>query len=571
VNNATPNVGADVTFTVTISNAGADTATNVAVSDVLPAGLTFVSSVPSQGSYNSGAGVWTVGTLNSGANATLTITATVTTTGAKTNTAQVSASDQSDPDSTPNNNIPNEDDQASATVTPGAVIDTSLDKQVSDATPNVGDIVTFTLVIANAGPSTATNINVTDIVPSGYTYLAASSAGGDTNNDTNPATSGLTWTINSLASGASVTLTYQATVLASGTYENYAEITSHTETDSDSTPGDGSTTDDDDDTEIVAVTIIVDPAMSKAGSPTQAAVGETVTFTLTVTNNGNAPAPNVVITDALPAMFDVTAVNVSGVGVPFGTSVNVTPAIGVGPAPYTVVVTLGGDLDVTDVVVIDIVTTVNGFGNPPINNTASLTTSNQLTNLLSNDSDSVTITIRTPNLAVASLPSTGFAPDVETEVLSQPKNLAYVDTDLLLEIPSLGVKIPIVGIQKKNGAWDVSWLGKQAGWLTGTAFPSWSGNSLLTSHVYLSNGLPGPFVNLNKLKYGDKIIVHAYGQKYTFEVRTNQVVEPNDTSAFKHEERSWLTLITCKEYDEKTNTYKKRVVVRAVLVSVADE
>jgi len=87
----------------------------------------------------------------------------------------------------------------------------------------------------------------------------------------------------------------------------------------------------------------------------------------------------------------------------------------------------------------------------------------------------------------------------------------------------------------------------------------------------LSNRLPGPFVNLNKLKYGDKIIVHAYGQKYTFEVRTDQVVEPNDTSAFKHEERSWLTLVTCKEYDEKTNTYKKRVVVRAVLVSVADE
>jgi sortase (surface protein transpeptidase) len=36
----------------------------------------------------------------------------------------------------------------------------------------------------------------------------------------------------------------------------------------------------------------------------------------------------------------------------------------------------------------------------------------------------------------------------------------------------------------------------------------------------------------------------------------------------KHEEKSWLTLVTCKDYDEKTNTYRKRVVVRAVLVSV---
>jgi len=76
---------------------------------------------------------------------------------------------------------------------------------------------------------------------------------------------------------------------------------------------------------------------------------------------------------------------------------------------------------------------------------------------------------------------------------------------------------------------------------------------------------------LNSLKYGDKIIVHAYGRKYTFEVRANTVVEPNDASVFKHEGKSWLTLVTCKEYDEKNNAYKKRVVVRAVLVNVGWE
>jgi LPXTG-site transpeptidase (sortase) family protein len=156
--------------------------------------------------------------------------------------------------------------------------------------------------------------------------------------------------------------------------------------------------------------------------------------------------------------------------------------------------------------------------------------------------------------------------------MSNVPHQAYTATDnVTVEIPSINVKIPVVGIPKKDGTWNVSWLGSQAGWLEGTAFPSWDGNSVLTSHVYLPNGLPGPFVGLNKLKYGDKIIVHAYGQKYTFEVHTNQVVTPNDTSAFKHEEKSWLTLITCKEYDQKTNTYKKRVVVRAVLVSVAKE
>ena len=105
----------------------------------------------------------------------------------------------------------------------------------------------------------------------------------------------------------------------------------------------------------------------------------------------------------------------------------------------------------------------------------------------------------------------------------------------------------------------MSWLGNQAGWLEGSAFPSWNGNSVLTGHVYGSNGLPGPFVNLNEFKYGDKIIVHAYGQKYTFEVRANTVVEPNDASVFKHEEKSWLTLVTCKEYDAEDQHIQESV------------
>ena len=166
------------------------------------------------------------------------------------------------------------------------------------------------------------------------------------------------------------------------------------------------------------------------------------------------------------------------------------------------------------------------------------------------------------------LPATGFAPNVVTDLGNKPRETYTAIGDVTVEIPSLGINIPIVGVPLKNGGWDVSWLGNQAGWLEGSAFPSWNGNSVLTSHVYGSNGLPGPFVGLNTLKYGDQIIVHVYGQKYTFEVRNNKVVEPNDASIFKHEEKSWLTLVTCKEYDARTNTYKKRVVIRAVLIGV---
>jgi sortase (surface protein transpeptidase) len=55
------------------------------------------------------------------------------------------------------------------------------------------------------------------------------------------------------------------------------------------------------------------------------------------------------------------------------------------------------------------------------------------------------------------------------------------------------------------------------------------------------------------------------------EGRSNEIVAPNDVSAFRHEERPWLTLVTCRECDEKTNSYRKRVIVRAVLVLVTDE
>ena len=169
------------------------------------------------------------------------------------------------------------------------------------------------------------------------------------------------------------------------------------------------------------------------------------------------------------------------------------------------------------------------------------------------------------------LPSTGFAPDTVTDLSGMPRE-TYIQTGgITLEIPSLKISIPVVGVPLRNGDWNVSWLGSQAGWLEGTAFPSWSGNSVITSHVYLSSGLPGPFVSLGKLRYGELAIIHAYGQKYIFEVRSNEIVAPDDPSAFQHEERPWLTLVTCREYNEQTDTYRKRVVVRAVLVRVTEE
>ncbi len=169
------------------------------------------------------------------------------------------------------------------------------------------------------------------------------------------------------------------------------------------------------------------------------------------------------------------------------------------------------------------------------------------------------------------LPGTGFAPQRVTVLSAQPADKAYADLgDLWLEIPRLGVQTSIVGVpQSSDGTWDVSWLGQDAGWLNGSAFPTWSGNSVLTGHVWNADNTAGPFLYINTLWWGDKIIVHAWGAQYVYEVRSVQQVSPANTAAMmKHETLPWVTLVTCRNYDEASNSYKYRVLVRAVLVEV---
>ncbi|MBM3152632.1 MAG: sortase, partial [Chloroflexi bacterium] len=168
------------------------------------------------------------------------------------------------------------------------------------------------------------------------------------------------------------------------------------------------------------------------------------------------------------------------------------------------------------------------------------------------------------------LPATGFAPGRVTELGNPPEGAYSSAADLRLEIPSLRLAMPVVGIPLQDGQWDVTWLWNQAGWLEGSAYPTLPGNSVLTAHVYLSNGKPGPFVNLGRLAWGDKIYIQTGDLRYIYEVRSVSQVDPGNTSAFKHEQYSWLTLVTCRQYDEATNSYLKRMVVRAVLLEVVE-
>ena len=167
------------------------------------------------------------------------------------------------------------------------------------------------------------------------------------------------------------------------------------------------------------------------------------------------------------------------------------------------------------------------------------------------------------------LPRTGFAPDVVTALPKQPRGLNYQDMNALrLSIPGSGTALPVVGVPIADDGWNLTWLGANAGYLSDTAFPTLPGNTAITGHAYLADGTPGPFVNLHTLRWGDEISLQAWGQRYVYQVRNVQQVAAEDMSVLGHKDEDWITLITCKGFDEESGEYQYRSVVQAVLMRV---
>jgi uncharacterized repeat protein (TIGR01451 family) len=93
-------IGGQISYTLTVINSGPSSATNVVVSDPVPAGATLVSATPSQGTCNTTVSC-NLGTLANGNSSTIIVVLAATTVGTVTNTGSVSA-DEPDPDTTNN-------------------------------------------------------------------------------------------------------------------------------------------------------------------------------------------------------------------------------------------------------------------------------------------------------------------------------------------------------------------------------------------------------------------------------------------------------------------------------------
>jgi uncharacterized repeat protein (TIGR01451 family) len=209
VDNPLPNVGDTITYTITLSNNGPDSATGVNVTDPLPAGVSFVVDSASEGSYDPVSGIWTVGSVAVGVPQVLTITALVSNPDESVNTAFISHAEQFDPD--PANN------SASSSVTPEEA-DLALTKTVDDPTPNVGDIVTFTVTLTNNGPNTGTDVTVADPLPPGLEFVSASASAGSYDSNAG------SWTVGAVTVATPQTLQIQAMVISPDAQTNTATI-----------------------------------------------------------------------------------------------------------------------------------------------------------------------------------------------------------------------------------------------------------------------------------------------------------------------------------------------------------
>ena len=186
--------GQAVTFSITVTNAGPSDASNVQLTDVMPAALTGVTAVPSVGSYSATTGLWTLGALANGASATLTLTGTAALAAAGTtvtNTATMAAGDQTDPTTAADVLSASvsvlQAAQVNATKTVRLLSNSAANCGSRSATADAGveaftpgSCVEYLIRLSNPTTALARDIRMTDVLGGSLGFAAASATGFDT-------------------------------------------------------------------------------------------------------------------------------------------------------------------------------------------------------------------------------------------------------------------------------------------------------------------------------------------------------------------------------------------------------
>lgn len=226
VSDSTPVAGDDIYYIITAKNIGDTAATNIIINDLLPSDVTYTghSTTGPSSTYDETTGVWEISSLDDSDQATLHIDVRVNPDAPESAIVNTAALDlatvPSDSNASNNSDI--------ATITPQWQADLAISKTLSVNGGPAGDLgdgypddtVLYTVIVTNAGPSDATDIEVTEIalvdaVADGaltYDYGGTSWTTG-TSFDLNAGV----WQIPSLAIGESATLTVQATITGPAT------------------------------------------------------------------------------------------------------------------------------------------------------------------------------------------------------------------------------------------------------------------------------------------------------------------------------------------------------------------
>ena len=275
--------GVDYTYTITVANTGPSDAQSVVVVDDLPAGFvtTGFSGPGTLPVVGADPFTWTIGTLAKGATAQLVVTYKVNSNvapGTYRNTATVSSpTDEAGPR------------EAFCDTTVEVRSQVGIVKTAKEPTVTAGQGgYMYTLTVSNTGPSDATNVNVVDTLPGGFTATAFNPAAGVL--PVSPTSGPFTWTIGTVAAGATKVLEVTYAVAAgvpAGPATNTADVLIGEQVQGTATA-------------TVTVGLVGDLGIEKTG-PATAIPGTAISYTFVVTNAGPSNAVNAEVNDALPA------------------------------------------------------------------------------------------------------------------------------------------------------------------------------------------------------------------------------------------------------------------------------